>query len=183
MPFSKSNCLKINNLGLQNRFLCFDEMEIGKPKVKDCWPWHVPNFKELRLVPLILGRIICFQLQSKMVVLQGLKHILLIEVENKWFQPMKVGPTSKPNSLKLGTCEGQHSFTFGLPNSIPKTAFLNMCGLPFKHHESLALGLCNFCPQDINVGSWMLCRRALIIKANLTWTMFHSQTYSNLKCM
>lgn len=101
----------LNNLGLQNRFLCFDEMEIGKPKVKNCWPWHVPNFKELRLVPLILGRIICFQLQSKMVVLQGLKHILLIEVENKWFQPMKVGPTSKPNSLKLGTCQGWNYFT------------------------------------------------------------------------
>ena len=34
-----------------------------------------------------------------------------IGVENRRFQAIKEGLTSKPNSSKLGTCQGQHSFT------------------------------------------------------------------------
>jgi hypothetical protein len=43
-----------------------------------------------------------FQLQSKMVVLQGLKPPFVIGVGNEQFQREKEGPTLKPSSWKLG---------------------------------------------------------------------------------
>ena len=76
----------------------------------------------LRLVPLLLSRIIRFQLRSKKIFLQGLKSPFSIKVENKQLYPIKEGPTLKPNSSKLGTCQDQNSFTLAY-----QTPFQNMC--------------------------------------------------------
>ena len=43
-------------------------------------------------------------------------------VENRAFQRIKEGPSSKPSSLKLGSCQGQHSLTLAY-----QPPFLNDC--------------------------------------------------------
>ena len=53
-------------------------------------------------------------------------------MKNEQFLPTKEGPTSKPNSSKLGTCQGQRFFYLGLLNSISKPTFSNVCGLHLR---------------------------------------------------
>ena len=43
------------------------------------------------------------------------------------FNRKEKGPTLKPNSLKLGTCQGRNSFTLNY-----QTLFSNVCGLPLR---------------------------------------------------
>ena len=65
-----------------------------------------------RLVPLLLGRIVRFNSEPRRRVCKAWNlHFFFIIVENRRFSPIKDGPTSIPSSSKLGTCQGQHSFT------------------------------------------------------------------------
>ena len=75
-----------------------------------------------RLVPLLLGMNVCFQLQSKTIVLDArfktsIFYFIFIKVENGRFKPKKRKKKRKKvanlklSSLKLGTCQGQNSIT------------------------------------------------------------------------
>ena len=50
-----------------------------------------------------------------------------IGVVNAHFYARKEGPTLKPSSQKLGTCQSQNLFALGPLNPITKTAYLNVC--------------------------------------------------------
>jgi hypothetical protein len=62
-------------------------MEFYKLKVKEIWPRHESNFRELgfKIGPSCNEYKGMFQLRSKMTVLQGLKPPFLIGVGNIWF--------------------------------------------------------------------------------------------------
>jgi hypothetical protein len=97
------------------------------------------------LVPLFLGKNCLFSTPF-------VKTPSLIRVENIRFYLTKEGPTLKPSSLKLGTCQGQHSFTLALPNSISKPTCSNVCGLPLSNVMSIST-------------VWLLCHNLI----NIIW--------------
>ena len=99
-------------------------------------PWHVHHFEKLgfKVGPLLLGVYVCFQLRSKMAVLDArLKtSIFFIRVENIQFQPKKKeGPIVKLSSMKLGICQAQNSIILAYQTPFPKPTMPNVCGLPF----------------------------------------------------
>ena len=99
-------------------------------------PWHVHHFEKLgfKVGPLLLGVYVCFQLRSKMAVLDArLKtSIFFITVENIRFQPKKKEePIVKLSSMKLGICQAQNSIILAYQTPFPKPTMPNVCGLPF----------------------------------------------------
>ena len=68
------------------------------------------------------------------MVLWGLILLFFITVENGQCKPKKEeeGPTLKPSSPRLGTCEGQIWIYPCPPIIISKHAFSNVCGLPLR---------------------------------------------------
>ena len=64
-----------------------------------------------RFVPLFLVKTIHFQFQSEMEVLSLANPPSWTGIANGCLCPIKEGPTLKPISSKLDTCEGRHSFT------------------------------------------------------------------------
>ena len=63
-----------------------------------------------RLVPLLLGKNVHFQLWCKTSVLKSLKLPILIEVEMAHSKLKSEGPNVKPSSSRLGTYQGQFFF-------------------------------------------------------------------------
>ena len=89
-------------------------------------PWHVHHFEKLgfKVGPLLLGVYVCFQLRSKMAVLDArLKtSIFFIRVENIQFQPKKKGGTNCETKLHEVRHMSSPKFHYlGLPNSVSKT--------------------------------------------------------------
>ena len=75
----------------------------------------MPNFKEFSFgfgPSFFLIKSVHFQpRQDKMIVCSFTKPSSCIKVENEHFYPIKEGPTLKPSSLRVGTCQGQNYFT------------------------------------------------------------------------
>jgi len=113
------------------------QSQVGKAKVREFQPWHVPSF---RGGTSFIGCInIHFQLQSQMHVLQGLK--------TSDSSPWGVGTTglTKNRGTNLETklleamCMSRSKlFYCGLPNSISRLAFLNVCGSSWMEHIGLS---------------------------------------------
>ena len=104
------------------------KMASGKPRWCNlCLPMY-PTSSSLvsRLVLLLLGINVCFQLWSKIAVLQGLLPLFHIRARNIQFKLEKEGPTLKPSSSELGTCEGRNSSTLSYQTLFQNQRF-HMC--------------------------------------------------------
>ena len=97
----------------------------------------MPNFKELgfKVGPSFSGgRIIRFQLWSKMRFLQGLKPSFPMGLETNGLTKKK-GTNLETKLLEVRHMSRPKFFYLGLPNSLLKLVFLNVCGLPYSDHD------------------------------------------------
>ena len=106
-------------------------------KVKVFWTWSVPNLGELgfKVGPSFIRYKLWLStpIQANGFVRLNF-FVFFIIVENGQRKPKKEeeGPTLKPSSPRLGTCEGQIWFYPCPPIIISKHAFSNVCGLPLR---------------------------------------------------
>ena len=116
--------------------------------MKEFWLWCLPKFEELSFEVAIGPSFYWlkphgFNSDQKKWGFWALQNRCLGSgVENGWVYPMREGPSSKPNSLKLGTCQGQRSFTLGSTYQIPLRNWhcsMFVASPIVSHHVKLAL--------------------------------------------
>jgi hypothetical protein len=83
------------------------ETEFTEPRSKNSGLSMSLTLRSLvsKSIPLLLGRIMCFQLRTKTTILECLKPPLPMKLEMKACNNQR-----GPSSSKLGTCEGHNSF-------------------------------------------------------------------------
>ena len=111
------------------------KMEISGPRWKEIWHWQMPNHEEFgfHVGPFIrlLDVNFQFQLQCKMVVCKVKNLWFWWSRKEKYLTPQKEGPTLKPISFRLGTCQGQKNLSRPT-DSISKLALVASPSTSFK---------------------------------------------------
>ena len=85
-----------------------------------------------RLDPLFLVKTICFQLKLEMEVLKPCKPTILNRNCRRTFMANKRGTNLETKLLEVRHMSRRRFFYLGLPNSILKPMFSNVCGLHMR---------------------------------------------------
>ena len=134
--------------------------------------WHVPaHLEELdyKVGTSFTRYKRCFQLPSKIVFLKGL-NLSVLDRSWKWtVLTRKRGTNLETKLLEVKHISSPKVIYLGLPNSVLKLTFSNVCGLPFRITKVLHLAPCKKPPSWIGVENrHNITQRATLIPWALT---------------